>query len=76
MKRVLTKREAVAFKARWSMVNQAEINELRRTSIKRKAKQLATLIASVNTMGWSETLKSEESKARELWLRLKQKHRG
>lgn len=47
MKTRLTKEEAEAFKMRWEAVNAAEIEELRRTPMSQKMRQLAALMVSV-----------------------------
>jgi len=71
MKIHLTKAEAVAFKARWAVVNRAERKELRATSVGHKLQQLAALMASVDKLGWTESLSQEESEVRIRWNRLR-----
>ena len=72
MKIHLTKADAAAFKARWAVVNRAERKELRATSVSRKLRQLAALMASVDKLGWTESLAQEESEVRLRWNRLRQ----
>lgn len=67
----MTKAEAAAFKERWRLVNERQLQELREMSIEEKFKQLAALMASVDAMGWSESLKEGEEEVRERWMRLK-----
>jgi hypothetical protein len=71
MTRLITKKEALAFKRRWEIVNEAERQELRKTSPSKKLHQLTTLMAWVKDFGWDKTLKAEETEVRERWVRLK-----
>jgi hypothetical protein len=59
------------WKDRWKQVNQAEIEELRRTSPETKLRQLAALMASVDQMGWRESLDAEAALVRERWNQLR-----
>ena len=70
MKRRITKAEARAFKRRWEAVNSAEREELRKTPIARKLRQLSTLMAWGKYFGWTKVFAAEEEKVRERWLRL------
>lgn len=71
MKRLITKEEALEFKRRWELVNEAERQELRETTPEKKLRQLATLMEWVKDFGWSKALKSEEKEVRERWIKLK-----
>ncbi len=71
MKRMITREEALEFKRRWELVNEAERQELRETTPAKKLRQLATLMEWVKNFGWSEALKSEEKEVRERWIKLK-----
>ncbi len=71
MKSHMTKREAIAFKARWSAVNVAEVEELRATPMEQKARQLAALMASVKKLGWTKLLAAGESEVRERWNKIR-----
>ena len=68
----MTQAEGEAFKTRWAMVGKAERDELRATSMDKKLRQLAALMASVATFGWDESLAAEKVLAREQWQRLRQ----
>ena len=57
-------KEARAFRTRWEMVNAAERVELRTTPLDRKLRQLAALMASVQSLGWTEALADEEAEVR------------
>ncbi len=67
----MTREEALAYKEGYEAVNALEIEELRSMSDAEKLSQVAALMASVEQMGWLETLASEEEEVRELWVRLK-----
>lgn len=71
MKTRITSTEAAAFKARWSVANKAEQEELRATAVEHKARQLAALMASVEKLGWTEALAREESEVRDRWNQLR-----
>lgn len=76
MKKTLTQKEARAFRARWEMVNAAEQTELRATPLSQKLQQLAALMASVSSLGWSEALGQEETEVRARWNRLRVIYNG
>ncbi|MBI3976670.1 MAG: hypothetical protein HY331_00650 [Chloroflexi bacterium] len=67
----MTKAEALAFKARWEMVNAAEIEELRATTPEKKLRQLAAMMALAKQLGWTDALAAEEGEVRERWNRLR-----
>lgn len=71
MNKRMTKAEARAWKARWEAVNAAEREELRRTPMAHKFRQLAALMASVRDFGWTEALATEEGEVRERWNQLR-----
>lgn len=71
MKRTLSRQEAHAFRARWELVNAAEQAELRATPLSHKLQQLAALMASVPSLGWSDALGQEEIEVRARWNRLR-----
>lgn len=53
------------------MVNAAERAELRATPLDGKLRQLAALMASVQSLGWTEVLAKEEAEVRIRWNRLR-----
>jgi len=53
------------------MVNAAEQEELRVTPLDLKIRQLAALMASVKSLGWTEALANEEAEVRQRWNRLR-----
>ena len=69
----MTKEEARQFKARWKLVNDAVIEEVRRTPASIKLKQLAQMYEAGRALGWSEALDGGEAGVRERWRRLKEK---
>lgn len=71
VKKTLTRQEARAFRTRWKMVNAAEQAELLTTPLDRKLRQLAALMASVKSLGWTEALVDEEAEVRARWNRLR-----
>jgi hypothetical protein len=71
-KRRMTREEARAYVARWKLVNQAEIEELRATPTVVKLRQLAALMASVDELGLREALSEGEAEVRERWRRLRE----
>jgi hypothetical protein len=72
MKRHTTKEKMRAWKARWELVNAAEREELRTTPPIVKLRQLAALMASAESMGWTEALAAEVDEVRERWKKLRQ----
>ena len=74
-RRSMTKVEAQAWKRRWEAVNAAEIEELRRTPFEVKLRQLASLMASVDGMGWREALVSQNAEVLQRWNKLR-RHYG
>ncbi len=70
MTRPPTKEEARAFADRWRLVNEAEIAELRATSIEQKFAQLAALMASARALDWTTTDEAEVAAVRARWVRL------
>ena len=67
----MTKLDALEYVARYKLVNEFEIAELRSTSIEAKLEQTNALMAAVRQMGWTDALAEEEAEVRERWLRLK-----
>lgn len=75
MKNRITKSEALAFRMRWEMINDAERRELRNTSLVEKFSQLAALMSSVKEMGWTKGLRAGEKEVRERWNKLRRYYR-
>jgi putative transcriptional regulator len=65
----LSKEEAQAFKRRWQAVNAAEKAELASAPEADKFRQVAALLASAGTLGWTGA--EEEELVRERWTRLR-----
>lgn len=68
----MTKEEAAAFKERWRLVNERELEELKATSTEEKFKQLVALMASVDAVGLDDALKEEEQAVRVRWMKLRE----
>ncbi len=71
-RRVMTKREAKAWKARWERVNAFEREELRATPMATKFRQLSTLMNSARALGWLEGTAAEDAEVRRRFRRLRQ----
>ena len=72
--RRLTKGEAQAFKRRWQVVNAAEKDELASMPVADKFRQVAALLASAVTLGWTGAEGVEL--VRERWARLRKEYHG
>ena len=72
----LTKAEALAFRERWRLVNEREVEELRATPPEVKLQQFNTLLAWARQFGWTEALREGEAEVRERWVRLRKAYRG
>jgi len=68
----LTKEEAAAYRRRWQIAAEAERAALRATSPDEKFRQFAALMASVESMGWSDALAAEDAEVRARWIRLRE----
>jgi len=66
-----TAAEIRAWKKRWELVNQREIEELRAMSPEVKLRQLDALMRSVDQMGWREELEQGVEEVRERWNKLR-----
>jgi hypothetical protein len=68
----ISKAEGLAYLSRWQLVNQAEIRELRSTSMETKARQLAALMES-RTLFRDDPMRQEDVQGvRDRWARLRQ----
>lgn len=67
----MEKKEALEFKRRWEIVNEAEKRELRETPPSEKLKQLSVLMGWVKDFKWDDAMKAGESEVRERWIKLK-----
>ena len=72
----LIKDQVLAYRKRWQLVNDAEIEELRNTSLAAKLRKTAVLMASAHAMGWHDALESDEVTVWERWQKLREKYRG
>ena len=72
----MNKAAVQAWKQRWEIVNQFEIEELRRTPPEIKYQQFLTLLAWAKEYEWTEELAKGEAEVRARWVRLKKAQRG
>jgi hypothetical protein len=70
---MMTKAEALAFKAGWQLVNERIAEEMRDVSMTTKLCQLAIMFAAGEALGWSERMRDGEETIRERWQRLREK---
>ncbi|TWT44156.1 hypothetical protein RAS1_05640 [Phycisphaerae bacterium RAS1] len=75
MKPAMTKAQARAWKRGWKLVNEFEREELRKTSIEVKFRQLAAMMQSAFALGWDTSAPAELKAIRAMWVRLKKAHR-
>ena len=68
----MTRADVEAYRSRWNLVNQAEIEELRVTSAATKFRQLAALMASIDDFMWPTDRDGEVAEVRARWQRLRQ----
>jgi hypothetical protein len=66
----MTKEEATQFRDRWTLVNQARFEEVRRMSAFKKLQDLEMLFEFGETLGWPATPTGGEGW--EFWRRLKE----
>lgn len=62
--------QALAWKERWRLVRERDIEELKAMSIEDRLRQLDTMFVLANVLGWDEALTREEEEVRERWSRL------
>jgi hypothetical protein len=63
--------EILEYKRRWALVNAAEIQELRSTSLDQKARQTAALMESGKSLGWMDLNDPQEKEVRDRWNALR-----
>jgi hypothetical protein len=69
----ITAEEARAWRERWRLVNEAEIEELRATPVEQKFRQLAVLMASADLFPRTPVDEAEDEAVREVWMRLRER---
>jgi len=67
----MDKADIRAWMARWKIVNDFERDELRRTPIETKVRQLAAMMAMALRLDWQTSTEAELKLIRERWVRLK-----
>ena len=66
----MDRQQALAWKDRWKLVREKEIEELKAMTIEERLRQLDTMFALARELGWDKQLAAEEEEARERWSRL------
>jgi hypothetical protein len=72
----ITPEEAHAYFKRWDLVRDAEVAELRRTTMETKLQQLAALMASRHLFGPDPDREVQVREVRDRWARLRQAQGG
>lgn len=67
----MTRELALAFKRRYEFVNRMEREELRRTPVALKLRQLEALMAAVDDFGWRTALAADQEESWRRWQRLR-----
>lgn len=63
--------QALAWKERWRLVRQRQIEEQRAMTIEERLRQLDAMFVLAHELGWDESLAAEEEGVRERWSRLR-----
>lgn len=69
---LMTPAEAQAYSQRWTLVNALEIEELRRTPMEKKLRQLSSLMASRDLFAADPNNEQSIQDVRSRWARLRQ----
>ena len=67
----ISPKEARAYLSRWALVREVEVEELRRTSIETKLRQLEALFASSAVFGADPDLSVEDRRVEDRWARVR-----
>lgn len=67
--------EVRAWMARWEIVNQHTIEEVRALTPEQKFRQLETLVASASLFPPAADEEEEDQRVRDLWMRLRARYR-
>lgn len=73
MKR-LTKEDGRKFLQRWRAVNERECQELRDTPPEQKLRQLGSLLALAQGLGWNQLLGEGEEETRRRWQQIRKSY--
>lgn len=68
----MTRGEIDAWRRRWKLVNELELEELRSTSVDVKFQQVAALMGAVDFFGWREALADDDQVGYDRWQKLRQ----
>jgi hypothetical protein len=67
----MTKAEAKAWRERWHLVNEFQREELRRTPVGVKVRQLAAMMDMAHALDWQTSTPAELERVRARWCQLK-----
>ncbi len=70
---MMTKEEAHDFKARWLLVNEFIIEEIKRTPVAEKLRQLSQLYHAAREFGWIEKMREGEEEIFVRWQILRER---
>lgn len=73
LERLMTKEEARQFKARWKLVNDVVIEEVRRTPLSTKLQQLEVMYEAGQALGWTDALREGEEEVWKRWQFLRER---
>jgi hypothetical protein len=70
----VTRQEIEAWRRRWQLMNELELEELRSTPPEECLRQLEAMYASVDVLGCRAALEEGEAEVRGRWIRLKDRY--
>jgi hypothetical protein len=68
--RPMDRTQVLAWKERWRLVREKELEELATMTTEERLRQLDTMFVLARELGWDRQLAAEEEEARERWSRL------
>ena len=75
-RRPISPEAAAGYMERWALAEQRLVRERRATPMEARLHQLAALMASASTMGWSGALDDEDDAVRERWMAARRSELG
>jgi hypothetical protein len=69
----VTREEALQYTERWRLVEETLSEELRRTPVEVKLRQLSVMFEAAQSLGWVDGLRAGEDEVRERWRLLKER---
>jgi hypothetical protein len=74
--RPMTTEDGRAFKRRWQLVNQMEIEELRQSAAETRLRQFFTLQSWTRSFGWQSALEEGLDEVRRRWALIRKRYRA